>query len=802
MDAITKVLENNLKIGLFESPTGTGKTLSLICSTLTWLRQNSGSQKEVSDSGEISDDEPDWINESYNTFVQSKEAHAVELYEKKLDELAEKKKYRKINDLNSRERAFKRKRVEVVVEAENDDVFLPNDYFSDNEEDLQHVKSDKKERNQVLGKEIQNLLKKIDDRDKDYSSLLDQKTKIFFSSRTHSQLNQFSSQLRLPDFPSSYKEINQHLKYLPLGSRKQFCINEKVSKIQDTTLMNEACLDLQRGENDKCCQFYPKVSQPTMQEKTLEFRDYLFSEIHDIESLPSLGEELGVCPYYSIRKGIPSSEVVTLPYQLLLQKNARESLGISVKDSIVIIDEAHNLLDTITSIHSFSVTVDEFQLCKDSLKIYLSKFSRKLNGGNRVHLMKLSKMINLILKYVEKQEKVLPGQVIDLMEMFNGNTGDLLNIHKLEKYLTVSKISFKIESYMGKQDKENLDIKSSRTPILFRVVDFLKAVSNPTKEGNFFFDKKATGVSLSYMLLDPSKIFKEIVEDSKCVILAGGTMEPTEDFVNFLFPYVEKEQIEKFTCGHIIPSENLEVFVVGKNNTNFEFSFGKRDDAAMINDLGYAILKLSKNIPHGVVLFVPSYKYLSQIMENWKTSGLWEEISRVKKVFSESTSKNILTDYSTHIAKGQGGLLLSVVGGSLSEGINFSDDLARAVMIVGLPYPNAFSGDMIMKKKYIESEVLRKTGDKRLAAETTRNFYENICMRAVNQSVGRSIRHINDYSAIYLFDARYKSSRIQSKLSNWIKDRISHSDNFTEILNSTSDFFHKKTGNGLVKSSF
>jgi chromosome transmission fidelity protein 1 len=279
-------------------------------------------------------------------------------------------------------------------------------------------------------------------------------------------------------------------------------------------------------------------------------------------------------------------------------------------------------------------------------------------------------------------------------------------------------------------------------------------------------------------------------------------MEPTEDFVNFLFPYVEKEQIEKFTCGHIIPSENLEVFVVGKNNTNFEFSFGKRDDAAMINDLGYAILKLSKNIPHGVVLFVPSYKYLSQIMENWKTSGLWEEISRVKKVFSESTSKNILTDYSTHIAKGQGGLLLSVVGGSLSEGINFSDDLARAVMIVGLPYPNAFSGDMIMKKKYIESEVLRKTGDKRLAAETTRNFYENICMRAVNQSVGRSIRHINDYSAIYLFDARYKSSRIQSKLSNWIKDRISHSDNFTEILNSTSDFFHKKTGNGLVKSSF
>ena len=32
--------------------------------------------------------------------------------------------------------------------------------------------------------------------------------------------------------------------------------------------------------------------------------------------------------------------------------------------------------------------------------------------------------------------------------------------------------------------------------------------------------------------------------------------------------------------------------------------------------------------------------------------------------------------------------MISVVGGSLSEGINFSDYLARAVVIFGVPYPN------------------------------------------------------------------------------------------------------------------
>ena len=44
-----------------------------------------------------------------------------------------------------------------------------------------------------------------------------------------------------------------------------------------------------------------------------------------------------------------------------------------------------------------------------------------------------------------------------------------------------------------------------------------------------------------------------------------------------------------------------------------------------------------------------------------------------------------------------------MIGGKLSEGINFSDNLARAIVVVGLPYPNKNSLEMQEKMKYYDS---------------------------------------------------------------------------------------------------
>lgn len=157
-------------------------------------------------------------------------------------------------------------------------------------------------------------------------------------------------------------------------------------------------------------------------------------------------------------------------------------------------------------------------------------------------------------------------------------------------------------------------------------------------------------------------------------------------------------------------------------------------------------------------------------------------IERKKKILYESreaatTTDALLQEYTEAVESGSGALLLSVVGGKLSEGINFSDRLGRGVLIIGLPFPNIRSAVWQAKIRYIEEKTFKfssgtELAKKASAAAAGRDFYENSCMRAVNQCIGRAIRHVNDYAAIVMIDRRYDSSRIQDKLPGWIRGSL------------------------------
>ena len=115
--------------------------------------------------------------------------------------------------------------------------------------------------------------------------------------------------------------------------------------------------------------------------------------------------------------------------------------------------------------------------------------------------------------------------------------------------------------------------------------------------------------------------------------------------------------------------------------------------------------------------------------------------------------------------------------------------------MVGLPYPNAFLGEIVAKREFIESQVIEKGGSAQRAKESSSEYYENLCMKAINQSIGRCIRHANDYALIYLVDKRYKQPRVQNKLSKWVKDRLVISD---DAIDGSAKFFLFKSQKDLV----
>lgn len=425
MEQIYDTIDGDYKIGLFESPTGTGKTLSLICSTMTWLREfkkmkHDAELKKKLDSGnqtddDDDDDEPDWVKKVYREKIVGRALNDAKRYEKHLEEL-EKEGPKMITGSLQSDSAFKgssrikshrvkRMKVRSTKSGDSDsddDIFAPEDYFDDTTTSSQSASTFDK-----MDSEVKRLLEKVE---KVPQSMVGHSKetvtdankspiKIYFASRTHSQLSQLCSQLRMTDFPSSLGDVHEKIKYLPLGSRKQLCINESVNTLKDAQQINEKCIDLQKKNSKKNagCPYLLKMNQPQDIEMAEQFRDMSYSSVQDIEDLDSLGRDLKACPYYNSRFDIPVAELVSLPYNLLLQKDARTSLGIDVKGSIVVIDEAHNLIDTIDSINSSSVSFGELKMVRKALKIYTRKFYSRMNAGNRINLAKLYKLVTILL---------------------------------------------------------------------------------------------------------------------------------------------------------------------------------------------------------------------------------------------------------------------------------------------------------------------------------------------------------------------------------------------------------------------
>ena len=134
--------------------------------------------------------------------------------------------------------------------------------------------------------------------------------------------------------------------------------------------------------------------------------------------------------------------------------------------------------------------------------------------------------------------------------------------------------------------------------------------------------------------------------------------------------------------------------------------------------------------------------------------------------------------------------MLAVYRGKISEGLDFSDNNARAVICVGIPFP-AFKDTLVEQKREYNDKKKRKNPD----ILSGRKWYEIQAFRALNQALGRCIRHKNDWGAIILVDERYgnQGSYVNS-LSKWVRKNVIKYSGCNEMLASLQNFSNGMKG--------
>lgn len=208
-------------------------------------------------------------------------------------------------------------------------------------------------------------------------------------------------------------------------------------------------------------------------------------------------------------------------------------------------------MDAIEGMYSTIVTETQLARAKQQVMIYLQKFAKRLAGKNRVYVAQLLKVLESLIGFLEewkgKGEK--EGKAVSPSELMARKGADMVNIFKLLHYLNESKLARKVEGYVtftnekeveeekkangaqqrGKKAKPIERKDRTEVPVLNYLQTFLLALTNLSDEGKIFcgvVDEASKEIGYKYMLLDPSFHFREIVEDARSVILAGGTMSP------------------------------------------------------------------------------------------------------------------------------------------------------------------------------------------------------------------------------------------------------------------------------------
>ena len=394
--------------------------------------------------------------------------------------------------------------------------------------------------------------------------------KIIYASRTHSQISQVVNEL---------KNTIYNPKVSVIGSRDQLCLHPKVMKIENSMAKIHTCRAKVKGRS---CVHYTNVDK--------KINDAIFNEILDIEELVSVSKEKTMCPYYSSRELLRRADIIFMPYNYLIDSKTRERQNITLENSIVIFDEAHNIEKVCEESYSFEITSLDIANCIENCQLTLQRIldedGSTDTSGQSVDNNELTKEDVLTMKAIflslerefNKLEVKGSGSIIDKSTFKNLLMS--INVNQETKGL-ITEVLQKMESVLSLSSGNKLVgntfvVLSNFMQILHLTLDqnesskqqyvcyVSKEKKDPRKKGSTWVDKNIESVApvfitkLSYWCFSPGLAMEEFVRSGVySIILTSGTLSPLNSFSSELripFPITLQNP-------HVIQPEQISVQV-------------------------------------------------------------------------------------------------------------------------------------------------------------------------------------------------------------------------------------------------
>uniref|UniRef100_A0A8C0G6X5 Regulator of telomere elongation helicase 1 n=1 Tax=Chelonoidis abingdonii TaxID=106734 RepID=A0A8C0G6X5_CHEAB len=594
--------------------------------------------------------------------------------------------------------------------------------------------------------------------------------KIIYASRTHSQLTQVISEL---------KSTVYRPKVCVLGSREQLCINPEVKRQESNHIQIHMC---RMKVMARTCHFYNNVEEKSTEKE-------LTNSILDIEDLVKNGNKHRVCPYYLSRSLKQQADIIFMPYNYLLDSKSRRSHNLDLKGTVVILDEAHNVEKLCEESSSFDLTPYDLASAMDAINVVLEE-QAKVVQQNEIHAefnMEFASSGVLIARGILLQLE----NAIDAVQLPDNGNGVTKEGSYIFDLFAEAQITFQTKTSLLESLEQIEQFLSGRTGIftniagLHKLSDIIQVNNSNLK---FWFTPRAaqiyglhcinrpqflvfyflfdTGKVLSYWCFSPGYSMHELVRQGvRTIILTSGTLSPLSSFTMEM-------QIPFPVClenPHVIDKHQIWVGIIpkGPDGGLLSSTYEKRFSVECLSSLGKTIGNLVRIIPHGLLVFFPSYPVMDKSLEYWRAE-------RLQPLNCSEMSLNSLL------------VIESTVHLQASEGLDFADMNGRGVVITGLPFPPRMEPRVVLKMQFLDEMKRQGSGAQHLSG---REWYRQQASRAVNQAIGRVIRHRQDYGAIFLCDHRFVNNDVRSQLPSWVRPYVKIYNNFGHVVREVSQFF-------------